>query len=389
MITGSLQTKRDKSYVVISYKDDNKKWKQKWLPTELTAKEAVKLGKKKKEEVEKKYIEIFKKQQEEIERKEIETQNTDTQILENYRNMPFLKFIEESLKEFKSQVEETTYDNWCNIYNGRITNFFTPIKELEEKGEVLNKEVKRKIYYTEQLTISQVSHLHFQFFNDWLYDCDLKGATVDKYYTFFTKLMKRAVRLHIIKKSENPMDEIEKPKIAPFIGQFYSPQEINVLLGIAKGSVLEVPISLATTYGLRRSEIIGLKWDAIDFENKCIIIRHTVTKVRGTGENQIISCKNLTKTTSGYGAMPLTQEIEELLLKHKRKIEENKNILKNQYIKQTQDYICVNEIGELLKPDRLTQGFKRLLREHKEEIKEIRLHDLRHTVRKPVSIEER
>lgn len=355
MITGSLQTKRDKSYVVISYKDDNKKWKQKWLPTELTAKEATKLGKKKKEEIEQKYIEIFKTQQEENKRKEIEMQNTDTQILENYRNMPFLEFIKESLKEFKSQVEETTYDNWWNIYTGRITNFFTPIKELEEKGEVLNKEVERKIYYKEPLTISQVTQLHFQFFFDWIYDCDLKGATADKYYTFFTKLMKRAVRLHIIKKSENPMEEIEKPKIAPFIGQFYSPQEINVLFEIVKDSILRVPISLGATYGFRRSEIIGLKWDAIDFENKCIIIRHTVTKVKGTGENQKISCKNLTKTTSGYGTMPLVPEIEKLLLEHKKQIEENKKVLKNQYVKQTEEYVCVRETGELIKPDHLTQ----------------------------------
>ena len=183
----------------------------------------------------------------------------------------------------------------------------------------------------------------------------LKGATADKYYTFYTKLFKRVVRLHIIKKSENPMQDIDKPKIAPFIGQFYSPEELNVLFEIAKGNVLEVPLLLGAMYGLRRSEILGLKWDAVDFENKCIIIRHTVTKVKGTGENQIISCKDLTKTTSGYGAMPLMPENEELLERHLKQIEENKNIIKNQYFRQTEEYICVRETGELIKPDHLTQ----------------------------------
>lgn len=183
----------------------------------------------------------------------------------------------------------------------------------------------------------------------------LTGATADKYYTFYTKLMKRAVRLHIIKKSENPMQDIEKPKILPYIGKFYSPEELNVLINIVKDDILEVPILLGAIYGLRRSEILGIKWDAIDFENKCIIIRHTVTKVTGTGENQVISCKDLTKTTSGYGAMPLVPEIEELLLKHKKKIEFNKKVLKNQYVRQTEAYVCVRDTGELIKPNRLTQ----------------------------------
>lgn len=355
MITGSLQIKRDVTYVVVSYKNENNKWKQKWLRTDIEAKEVKKLGKKRKKEIEEEYIEKFKIEQEENAKKKIEMQKTDTQILENYRNMPFLDFIAESLKEFKSQVEETTYDNFCNIFHCRITNFFTPIKELSKKNNVINPDVERKIYYDKQLTIAEVTPFHLQFFFDWLYDCGLKGSSADKYYTFFIKVFKRTIRLHIIEKGKNPMDDIDKPKIAPFIGQFYSPEELNVLFEIVKGNVLEVPILLGSMYGLRRSEILGIKWDAVDFENKCIVIRHTVTKVKGTGENQVISCKNLTKTTSGYGTMPLVPEIEELLLRHKKQIERNKHILKNQYVKQTEEYICVRETGELIKPDHLTQ----------------------------------
>lgn len=298
MITGSLQTKRDKSYVVISYKDDNKKWKQKWLPTELTAKEVKKLGKKKKEEIEQKYIEIFKNEQEENTKRELEMQKSDTDILENYKNMPFLDFIAESLKEFKNSVQETTYDNWCTIYKNRITNFFTPIEELKKQDKVMNKDIERKIYYKKQPTVSEITTIQLQFFFDWLYDCGLKGSSADKFYVFYNKVFKRCIRLHIIKKSENPMQDIEKPKIAPFTGQFYSPEELNNMFSLIKGSVLEVPILITSYYGLRRSETLGLKWDAIDFNNKCIIIRHTVTKVKGVGENQIISCKNLTKTSS-------------------------------------------------------------------------------------------
>lgn len=297
MITGSLQTKRNVAYVVVSYKDNNK-WKQKWLRTELDAKQAEKLGKKKKQEIEQQYVKQFEQELEEKVKMESEIQKSDMEILESYKKMPFLDFIKESLEEFKNQVQETTYDNWCAIYHNRITNFFTPIKELKKLDKVMNEEIERAIYYEKQLTISEVSTMHIQLFFKWMYDCGLKGSSVDKFYVFLNKIFKRSIRLHIIKKSENPMEDVEKPKIIPFTGKFYSPQELNKLFEIIKGNSLEVPILLGSYYGLRRSEIIGLKWDAIDYENKCIIIRHTVTKVKGVGENQVISCKDLTKTSS-------------------------------------------------------------------------------------------
>ena len=46
--------------------------------------------------------------------------------------------------------------------------------------------------------------------------------------------------------------------------------------------IFEIPIFLGAFYGLRRSEALGLKWDAIDFQNNTITIRHTVTSVSYT-----------------------------------------------------------------------------------------------------------
>lgn len=84
--------------------------------------------------------------------------------------------------------------------------------------------------------------------------------------------------------------------------------------------------------------------------------------------------------------MPLVPEIKTLLLWHKQQIEENKNILKNQYVMKTSEYVCVRETGELIKPDGLSSGFRKMLNKNSEVIKKIRLHDLRHTIRKFISI---
>ena len=65
----------------------------------------------------------------------------------------------------------------------------------------------------------------------------------------------------------NPADKVERPKKEHFVGSFYDADEMNALFAASKGSKLEIPILFGAFYGLRRSEAIGLKWDAIDFEH--------------------------------------------------------------------------------------------------------------------------
>lgn len=123
----------------------------------------------------------------------------------------------------------------------------------------------------------------------------------------------------------------------------------------------------------------GLKWSAIDFENKFITIKHTVTKAKGRGENQEIHSKEATKNDD-IRTLPLIPYVEERLLEHKRKIEENKKFYGNAYCTKAEEYVCVSEIGELLRPDYITQYFGRILRENADKIKKIKFHSLRHSV---------
>ena len=55
-----------------------------------------------------------------------------------------------------------------------------------------------------------------------------------------------------------------------------------------KGTKLELPVLVAAFYGLRRGEVLGLKWDAIDFERGTLTIKRTVTSVNVGGKTQII-----------------------------------------------------------------------------------------------------
>ncbi|MEC0180786.1 tyrosine-type recombinase/integrase [Paenibacillus peoriae] len=81
-----------------------------------------------------------------------------------------------------------------------------------------------------------------------------------------------------------------------------------------KGDPVELAVILAAFYGLRRSQIVGLKWDAINFQNQTITIKHTVIPVSYQGK-QIIVAKDRAKNKSSYRTLPLVPVFLELLLR--------------------------------------------------------------------------
>lgn len=149
--------------------------------------------------------------------------------------------------------------------------------------------------------------------------------------------------------SSNPADRIERPKKQKFVGSIYDEHELEKLFQIVRGDPIELGVILAAFYGLRRSEVVGLKWDAIDFKKKTITIRHTVTQVTLNGKSTIIE-KDRTKTKSSYRTLPLVPPFEELLHRLKLQQEQNRKLCGKSYNTEAEGYIYVNEIGELVKP---------------------------------------
>lgn len=186
--------------------------------------------------------------------------------------------------------------------------------------------------------------------------------------------MKYAVKIDLI--DSNPADKVERPKKEKFVANYYKSEDINRLLEVSKGTHLEIPVLLAAFYGLRRSEVIGLKWDAIDFENNTIVIKHTVTKAIIDGKRETI-ISDTTKTKSSRRSLPLVDFVKQRLLLLQQEQERNRYLCGRGYNNEYDGYLCVNEIGDMISPDYVSKAFKQLLR--KNNLKEIRFHDLRHS----------
>ena len=178
----------------------------------------------------------------------------------------------------------------------------------------------------------------------------VKKITLKHYNCVLRPALRQAYRNKLI--PDNPFDFIDSIKKEKATMSFYDKNEMKLFFAAIKGHKLEIPFILAAYYGFRRSEVLGLRWSAIDFEHKLI-------------------------TVKSHRTLPLIPAVESALLKHKAQIEENKRFYGNTYDARYLDYVCVEENGKIVYPDHMTKKFADLLKE--KNLRHIRLHDLRHS----------
>ena len=329
MVAGHLSEKNGNYYAVLSYTDAFGKRRTKWVNTGLPVR-----GNKKK-------AEAFLME----ERKKFQTAEPVT------GGVLFADYIEQWLEVAKPTIAVATYASYCSMVKRVIAPYFRE-RRITLQG-LTPKDIQD--FYLEKLkTVSASSVIH--------------------YHANIHRALKHAVKLDLI--PTNPADKVDRPKKDRFMGNFYDAEEVNKLFEVSKGTKLEFPILFGAFYGLRRSEALGLKWDAIDFENDSITIRHTVTSVTLDGKVQLVAA-DTTKTKSSLRTLPLVPFVKERLLVLKKEQENNRRLCGRSYHKQFAGYVCINEMGDLIKPHYVTEQFPKLLDANG--LRRIRFHDLRHS----------
>lgn len=329
-VTASLQIRNGIYQAVLSYKK-NEKWETKWKSTGI---KAIKGNKKK---AENKKEEIRKKFQEEI-----NSDNIDNE------DILFIDYMKKWLKMISSSVEPTTLTGYQGVINGRMTDYFKNTK----------------------ITLQNIKPKHIQEFYQYLLDEGLCGNTVKHYHANIRKALQYAMKTDII--LSNPADKVDLPKIEEYKPKFYTSDEVKILLNEVIGTKLEIPVMIDCFYGFRRSEVIGLKWSAVDFENDTITVDHTITQSNGK-----LIIRDKTKTKSSKRTLPLEPIVKSFLIELKEKQEKNRELCGDSYNKDYLEYICVDNCGNIIKPDYVTETFLKLLK--RKNLKIIRFHDLRHT----------
>ena len=327
MVAGHLHEKNGYYYIILNLTDSAGRRKPKWISTGLTIK-----GNKKRAE-----------QMLMEERRKYANAKAGDDVL-------FADFMEQWLEIVKSTVSIPTYSSYVNAVKSIIAPYF-------RKKKILLRDLQAhdiQMFYQEQLQ-------------------RVKASSVIHYHANIHKALKYAVKNDMI--PSNPADKVERPKQDKFYGNFYDRDELNKLFEAVAGTKLELPVLLGAFYGLRRSEIVGLKWSAIDFEQNTITISHTVTSCNLDGKCVIVA-KDTTKTKSSRRTLPLVPYFHEKLLAVKAQQERNQKLCGRSYNREFLEYICVDDIGDRFKPNYITSQFPKLL--ERNGFRKIRFHDLRH-----------
>lgn len=331
MVTGSVQIKDGKYYAVLNLKNENGKRKQKWISTGFSIR-----GNKKKAE------KFLSEKIAEYDKKNVK-----------YSDLTVAEYFENWLSEIKSEVKPNTYRN----YHANMVNHIIPY--FKSKGILLQdlKPQHLEDYYNSKLQS-----------NSKLNSAEaLSRTTIKHHHQNISKALSDAVRKEVM--YYNPATSARTPKAEKFKAEFLNQSQVNEMLVLFKDSVIYIPILLASVYGLRRSEVLGLQWKNIDFENKSIHIVQTLQQ--NTGGSYL----DTTKTESSNRTLPMTNDIYNVLDKHKAEQESRQNLMGNYYI--ASDFVCTWNNGKVISPNYLTKTFHSII--SKSNLPDVRFHDLRHS----------
>lgn len=223
MIAGHLREKKGNYYIVLSYTGSDGQRKVKWKTTGLP----VKGNKKRAEEM------------------LLEARRTfipDDEAPAN-KEMLFTEYLEYWLGIARTSIATVTYSSYSMMLRASIKPYFE--RERKTLAELCPKDIQD--FYTAQLL-------------------RVKASTVIHYHVIIHRALQYAFKTGMI--DVNPAARVDRPRMERFVGSFYDKEEMAKLFELAVGTRLELPIYFGAFYGMRRSEILGLKWDSIVFLSK-------------------------------------------------------------------------------------------------------------------------
>ena len=173
---------------------------------------------------------------------------------------------------------------------------------------------------------------------------------------------------------KNVCDGDVLPKVEKYVAQVYNEAEVAKFMELIKGTDMELPMMLDLVLGLRRSELLALKWEHIDFENSIIHIKDNRVEVKKSISKERVVTKD-PKSKSGKRDIPITDSFVAFLKNARKVYLENKMRLGSEFYDG--DYVVCQHDGKPYKPASMSSKFNKFLKKHN--LKHIRLHDIRHT----------
>ncbi|WP_194190842.1 tyrosine-type recombinase/integrase [Clostridium chrysemydis] len=307
------------------------------------------------------------------EKKQIEKKGgkTKKEALEKLNEQLYL--INNNLTTPSEEVLTDYLDMWLNDYikDEKSENTYDKYKN------VCNKYIKPIIG---NLKLKELKVIHIEKFLKSLKQKDLSSTSMQMYFGVLKTSLNKAVKLQLLQ--TNPCIYVDTPKRDRYEANILTLQEFKLLYNslnplLYNDSVFLLALDLTLETGLRRGEMCGLTWESIDFINKTLKVNKSLIRIEN---HYSISAP---KTNGSYRTLPLSDSLLQKLkryqlLQKQTKLKYGSNYTINCFNNKFYDLVFTNENGKFILPSSFLQRFKRLLKNCGIE-KNIRWHDLRHT----------
>ena len=200
----------------------------------------------------------------------------------------------------------------------------------------------------------------------------LSAATVKRYATVFSSVMTEACKMGFINENKLKYGSIEYPKIVKKPIEVYNDDEARQFFEALQNESPKIRLMLlcALLLGLRRGEIVALKWSDINFRTHSLSVNKSVYKEKSAPQ-QLKPPKSQTSIRTVYFPDVLLGAFEEW------KAAQAEERVSAGFDWKEQDYIFTNEVGDMISlytPSRICSKF-----EEKNGLHHLKFHGLRHT----------
>lgn len=255
-------------------------------------------------------------------------------------------FLSEWLKTVQSSRSQGTYTLYCWTVRKRITPYIGKIKLMSLKPDRV-----QRFYH------------HLQ-------DEGLSNHAVHVTHKTLRVALNHAIKLGLI--ARNPCSGTTPPKPKQTEMKFYDDKQVRILLdkALAIGDRLYQLYYLAIHTGMRQAELMGLKWQDVDWDHSTLQVKRQVRHF--TGGKYVFSKP---KSKSGNRTIILGKQALELLRDHKKAQEKMIATSRNGW--EELDLVFASRVGTPITASNIRRDFRKLLKESG--LPKIRFHDLRHT----------